>query len=175
MQEIWGSLIAVAGTLVGVYLGSRWQAQEAAEHQRSARMHETLVSLYAEVFADTHLSEQYMESLTWPDFQVDGTWPDRAAIGGRLRLLSPLKVQTAWDAYVAELNGLDQYLKGTNYYTGQLLSGDDKYLMQCQKRIDYLRDSVRMHLDEQTTILSTSRRRWTLRNRTTRPPQGRED
>jgi hypothetical protein len=63
-------------------------ARRAAENQPSTQMHETLVTLHADVFADTHMADQFPESVTFPDVNLDGRWPDRASIAGRIGLLS---------------------------------------------------------------------------------------
>lgn len=157
MADFWGSVLGalIGGTIaiVAGLWGARWSARFAALHQRAAQMHDTLVLLYADVYADIAKSEQEVLHLTEPMMKMHGTGPDRAAIGGRIQLLSPKSVQTAWAAYLAEFDYLREYVRGaTNYAHGGLLDADDKHIASCEEAIAALKHAVQEHLAAQHTI-----------------------
>jgi hypothetical protein len=152
MAGFWGSIIgALLGGAVAIVAGlwgARWSAQYAALHQRAAQIHDTLVVLYADVYADIAKSEQEILHLTEPMMKMHGTGPDRATIGGRIMMLSPKAVQTAWAAYLADFDYLREYVNGaTNFANGGLLSADDKQIAGCEGSIAALKQAVQDHLD----------------------------
>ncbi|MCU7728438.1 hypothetical protein ODJ79_32410 [Actinoplanes sp. KI2] len=156
MADFWGSIIgALLGGAVAILaglLGARWSARYAALHLRAAQMHDTLVMLYADVYADIAKSEQEILHLTEPMMKMHGTGPDRAAIGGRILMLSPKSVQTAWAAYLADFDYLRAYVHGaTNFAHGGLLDADDKQIVGCEETIAALKQAVQEHLAAQTS------------------------
>lgn len=152
MADFWGSIIgALLGGAVAIVAGlwgARWSTQYAALHQRAAQMHDTLVLLYADVYADIAKSEQETLYLTEPMRKMHGTGPDRATIGGRIMMLSPKAVQTAWAAYLADFDYLREYVKGaTNFVHGGVLDADDKQIAGCEESIAALKQAVQDHLE----------------------------
>lgn len=152
MADFWGAilgaLISGAVAIVAGLLAARWAAQYAARYQRVAQMHDTLILLYADVYADIAKSEQEILHLTEPMMKPHATsGPDRAAIGGRMQMLSPRAVQAAWAAYLETFDYFHEYVHGaTAYRQGGLLDGDDKQVRGCQEAIAALKQAVQEHL-----------------------------
>jgi hypothetical protein len=151
MADFWdailGALIGGAAAIVAGFLAARWTAQYAAAHQRAAQMRDTLILLYADVYSDIANSEQELLVLTEPMIKRHGTGPDRASIGGRILLLSPQPVQTAWATYLETFDYFHEYVDGgTNYRNGDLLDRDDKQILGCEQAISALKQAVQDHL-----------------------------
>lgn len=142
-----GSALSGVVAMMAAFLGARWAARFTDKSQRAARLHDTLVALYADVFADIHMSQRYLDSAVEPFVRVHGDRPDRARIGGRLLLFSSPAVQAAWDAYVWEMDNFIDYVNNsTNVPHGDLLNTDNKLLRGCQEKIDALQTAVTAHL-----------------------------
>jgi len=151
VADFWGSIIgaligAGAAVLVGL-LAARWGARYTALHQRAAQMQDALVLLYADIYADIAMAERELFCLTEPGGKMHGVGPDRATIGGRLMLLSPPSVTTAWEAYIVEFDYLRDYVNSaTNFRLGGLLDISDQHIVRCREAIEDLKVAVQHHL-----------------------------
>jgi hypothetical protein len=144
-----GSLLSGTIALAAALFGARWAANFTERNQRAARQYDSLVALYADVFADIHLSRRFLTSTVEPHIRVQGDSPNHASIGGRLMLLSTPEVQIAWEAYIAEMDMFRDYVFNATYVPhGDLLKSDSAPVIACEAKIRDLEKAAKIHLLE---------------------------
>jgi hypothetical protein len=179
VDEVWAAVLGGVIALMGAYVGARWQAHFAAVHRRSARMHESLVTLYSDILTEVHLSREWLDSMVYPGVEVVGTWPNRAAISGRVRLLASQQVQEAWSAYVRAVDSLSLYIhKSGGLAGGNLLDKNNEFIIKCRTALPRLQTALHAHLKEEGPELARGSRFWQrahalFRRRTGNPSQQR--
>lgn len=151
MEEIWAAIIGVGGTLLGVALGAVVTIRLATAQQRATKMHESRLALYADAFADGHVSEERIEGLLDRlNYRKALVAPDRATITGRMMLLAPDEVQTAWRNYVDAEERFTYYLREESqaYNREEDLDPGEAQVVAFRKSIDDLYATVRANFTE---------------------------
>ncbi|WP_431728514.1 hypothetical protein [Verrucosispora sp. TAA-831] len=106
MTEVVPTVIAVVSTLAGIGLGAAIQGRQ----QRSARVDDARLTLYADVFTELAATGRRLDVLTGQSTEHDpippGSTGDLAGITGRVLLLSSARTRRAWQEYLDALHDL---------------------------------------------------------------------
>ncbi|MFJ8685495.1 hypothetical protein [Micromonospora wenchangensis] len=136
-----GATVTLVAVAVQHLLGQR--------QQRAARLHDSKITLYADVFADLTATEHVLEDIT-TSFGTPGAMraPDRASTGGRIHLLAPPQAVEAWNRYVRATGSLELYVResGIRLDAGDHMDEDDELVLEMRAAIAGVRRTVRADL-----------------------------
>ncbi|MFJ8690212.1 hypothetical protein [Micromonospora wenchangensis] len=117
--------------------------------QRTARLHESKITLYGDVYTDLAATEQALANATTDYSPSAGAQiPDRASTGGRLHLLAPPAVVEAWTRYLRAAESLFVYEResGIRYDLGQTMPADHELVSEARAAIADVRRTVQADL-----------------------------
>lgn len=146
MNELLSVGFGAAVTLAAVAV----QHLFAQRQQRTARLHESKISMYGDVYADLAANEHWLHNITIGEHDYSGPLraPDRASTGGRIHLLAPPDVATAWDRYVRADRSLEFHVieSGIRFDMGDSVPDGHDLVLELRAAIEGVRRTVQADL-----------------------------
>ncbi|MFE7871652.1 hypothetical protein ACFUYE_15030 [Micromonospora humida] len=150
MNDMVPLIVGVASTLAGTALGAGLQHHFGKQQQRAARLHESKITLYGDVYTDLAATEQWLTNITssGPDYPGPLNAPDRASTSGRLHLLAPPPVVEAWTRHLRAAESLHLYEResGIPFDMGQVMLADHELVFEARAAIEGVRRTVQADL-----------------------------